>query len=141
MKFHYVASQPNGKILEGDFEGQGPAEVLEFLASKGLRPVSLKTIKGIESAGRGFLASGINIGDKIFLTKYLALMLKVGTDLFKAIDILMSDLDKPAMKSFLGEVRSTLEKGQPFYTTFLKYPKYFSSVFVNLIKAQVGMRW
>ena len=135
MKFHYVASQPNGKILEGDFEGQGPAEVLEFLASKGLRPVSLKTIKGIESAGRGFLASGINIGDKIFLTKYLALMLKVGTDLFKAIDILMSDLDKPAMKSFLGEVRSTLEKGQPFYTTFLKYPKYFSSVFVNLIKA------
>jgi len=28
-----------------------------------------------------------------------------------------------------------LEKGQPFYSTFVKYPKYFSSVFVNLIKA------
>ncbi len=135
MKFHYVASQPNGKIIEGDFDGQGPAEVLEYLASKGLRPVSLKTIKGIESIERGFLGSGINIADKIFLTKYLALMLKVGTDLFKAIDILMSDLDKPAMKSLLAEVRGTLEKGQPFYTTFLKYPKYFSSVFVNLIKA------
>ena len=82
MKFHYVASQSNGKVVEGDFDGQGPAEVLEHLASKGLRPVSLKTIKGIESVERGLLGSGINVGDKIFLTKYLALMLKVGTDLF-----------------------------------------------------------
>lgn len=135
MKFHYVASQSNGKVVEGDFDGQGPAEVLEHLASKGLRPVSLKTIKGIESVERGLLGSGINVGDKIFLTKYLALMLKVGTDLFKAIDILIEDLDKPAMKSLLMEVRLTLEKGKPFYTTFLKYPKYFSTVFVNLIKA------
>jgi len=135
MKFKYVASQSNGKVVEGEFDGQGPAEVLEYLSSKGLRPVSLKTVKGIESVERGFLGSGINISDKIFLTKYLALMLKVGTDLFKAIDILMSDLEKPAMKSLLSEVRGTLEKGQPFYTTFLKYPKYFSSVFVNLIKA------
>jgi type II secretory pathway component PulF len=136
MRFHYIASQPNGKIIEGDFEASGPAEVLEYLASQGLRPVSLKTIKGVEEVGRGlFFGKTITVADKVFLTKYLALMLKVGTDLFKAIDILIADLDKPAVKALLIEIRGALGKGRPFYSTFLKYPKYFSGVFINLIKA------
>jgi len=62
-------------------------------------------------------------------------MLKVGTDILKAIDVLIADFDNPALKSLLVEIKSTLEKGQPFYTVFARYPRYFSPVFVNLIKA------
>lgn len=136
MRFHYIASQPKGKIIEGDFEASGTTEVLEYLANQGLRPISIRVIKGVgEIAGAKFFGKGITTSDKIFLTKYLSLMLKTGTDLFKAIDILINDIDKPVTKALLIEIRSTLEKGQPFYSTFLKYPKYFSQVFVNLIKA------
>lgn len=136
MRFHYIASQPNGKIIEGDFEASRPIEVLEYLANQGLRPISLKVIKGVEEVSRGlFWGQTITVSDKVFLTKYLALMLKVGTDLFKAIDILIADLDKPAVKALLIEIRGALIKGQPFYSIFVKYPKYFSSVFINLIKA------
>ena len=137
MRFHYIASQPTGKVIEGDFEASGPAEVLEYLANQGLRPISIKIVKGVEEVGRGLFIfrKRITVADKVFLTKYLSLMLKVGTDLLKAIDILIVDLDKPAMRALLIEIRGTLEKGRPFYSTFLKYPKYFSPVFVNLIKA------
>ena len=135
MRFHYIASQPTGRIIEGDSEAAGPAEVLEYLASQGLRPVSVKLIKGAEVNRRFIFGKGITVADKVFLTKYLSLMLKVGTDLLKAIDILITDLDKPMMKNLLLEIRGALEKGMPFHSTFLKYPKYFSPVFVNLIKA------
>ncbi len=136
MRFHYIASQSNGKIVENDVDAQGPAEVLEFLANQGLKPVSLKQIKGFEqTVKRSIFGQTITVADKVFLTKYLALMLRVGTDLFKAIDILIADFDKPAVKALLIEIRNSLEKGQPFYTTFAKYPKFFSSVFVNLIKS------
>ncbi len=136
MRFHYIASQPAGKIVEADFEAGGPAEVLEYLANQGLRPISIKVVKGMEEVSRGLIfRKSITIADKVFLTKYLSLMLKVGTDLLKAIDILITDLDKPAMRALLIEIRGTLEKGRPFYSTFLKYPKHFSPVFVNLIKA------
>ncbi|HDH31510.1 MAG TPA: type II secretion system F family protein [Candidatus Wolfebacteria bacterium] len=136
MRFHYIASQPNGKIVEDEIDAQGPAEVLEFLANKGLKPVSLKQIKGFEQTiKRHIFGQTITIDDKVFLTKYLALMLKVGTDLFKAINILIADFDKPSVKALLIEIRNSLEKGQPFYTTFAKYPKFFSPVFVNLIKS------
>ncbi|KKU89245.1 MAG: Type IV pilus assembly protein PilC [Candidatus Wolfebacteria bacterium GW2011_GWA2_47_9b] len=136
MKFIYTAIKPDGKIATGEMEASGAAQVLEFLASQGLRPVALK--KEEEGQGIGskkFMQSGITIADKVFLTKYLALMLRIGTDLFKAIDILIADFDKPAVRALLYEIRENLEKGQPFHAAFEKYPKYFSSVFVNLVKA------
>lgn len=136
MRFHYIASEPSGRVVEADVEAQGPAEVLEWMATQGLRPVSLKALGEVEAKGwRGVFGQTINIEDKVFLTKYLGLMLKVGTDLFRAIDILIADFDKPIIKAFLIEVRDTLGKGQPFYSTFAKYPKYFSSVFINLVRS------
>jgi type IV pilus assembly protein PilC len=137
MRFHYIASQPNGKIIEGDFEGNGSAEILKYLAGQGLKPISIKVVKGVEELGKKsfIFKKGITIDDKVFLIKYLSLMLKVGTDLLKAIDVLIADLENQTLKALLIEIRGNLEKGKPFYSTFLKYPKYFSSVFVNLIKA------
>jgi len=136
MQFHYTAFQPDGKVIEANVDASDQAEVLAFLAKRGLRPISVKAIAPIGESGRGrFFGQKITVTDKIFLTKYLGLMLKVGTDLFKAIDILIADFDKPSIKAFMLEIRSSLERGQPFHSTFAKYPQYFSPVFVNLLKA------
>lgn len=124
----------SGKLSEADMDADNLAGVLHFLASKTLRPVSVQPVQG--AAGGFHLFSGhINLTDKIFLTKYLSLMLKVGTDLLSAINILIADFEKPVMKSLLLEVRDNLTKGQPFYHVFSKYPKAFSAVFVNMVKA------
>ncbi len=135
MKFHYIASQPNGKVVEGDLNASNTEEVLQELAGKGLRPISIKMMKRLDIGGVQFFGQAVTVSDKVFLTRYLSLMLKAGTDLFRAIDILINDFDKPVLKALLLEIRTNLEKGNPFYTTFAKYPKYFSNVFVNLIKA------
>ncbi|NCN53082.1 type II secretion system F family protein [Candidatus Wolfebacteria bacterium] len=135
MKFHYTASQVDGKIVEGDMEVTSYEDVLKSLSLKGLKPVSIKVLKTVNIQKNSFFGQPISISDKVFLTRYLSLMLKAGTDLFKAISILISDLDKPVLKGLLIEIRSNLEKGNPFYTVFAKYPRYFPDVFVNLIKA------
>lgn len=136
MKFHYVATNQAGRVVEGNAEAETSAEVLSFLAAKDLKPISIARAKekGLGKR-RIYLGKAIDETDKIFLTKHLALMLSLGTDLFRALDILIADTNKPALKTFLGEVRETLEKGQPFYVTFERYPKYFSPVFTNLVKA------
>ncbi len=135
MKFHYIASDPTGRINEDNYEAESSYEVLNFLAKKGLRPISIKVVRSVDVNLKKFFGQTVTIEDKIFLTKYLSLMLKAGTDLFKAITILIQDFEKPVLKALLIEIRNTLEKGQPFYLTFSKYPKYFSNVFVSLIKA------
>lgn len=135
MKFKYVASQSDGRIIEGNVDAKGKAEVLSFLTVHNLRPVSIK------SAEEGFIKRAnlfggrITLTDQIFLSKNLALMLKIGVGLLQAINILINDFEKKAMKALLLEVRSGIEKGQPFYLTFARYPKIFSQAYVSLIKA------
>jgi type II secretory pathway component PulF len=135
MKFHYIASQSNGRVVEADINAADSAEVLQFLSSRGLHPISVKALKSFDTRGIQIFGQSISVSDKIFLTRYLSLMLKAGTDLFRAIDILINDFDKPMLKALLIEIKTNLEKGNQFYITFLKYPKYFSQVFVNLIRA------
>jgi len=137
MIFYFVAAQLNGKVIEGEVEASGTADVLTYLSKQGLRPISLKAsrVTTLSKKRKFFGGETITLEDKIFLTKYLGIMLKVGTDILKAVDVLIADFESPGLRSLLVEIRSTLEKGQPFYTVFARYPQYFSSVFVNLVKA------
>jgi type II secretory pathway component PulF len=123
-----------GKLSEADMDADDLAGVLRFLSTKGWRPISIQSLKDSQKGLRLF-SGRITLTDKIFLTKYLSLMLKVGTDLLSAINILIADFDKPIMKDLLLEIRDNLTKGQPFNYIFAKYPKAFSAVFVNMIKA------
>ncbi len=135
MRFHYKAINSKGKLVEADLEAIDMAAALASIGSSGMKPISLKPVKKLSFNFGNVFGQKITLEDKVFITKYLSLMLRVGTDLFRAINILIEDFDKPIIKSLLIEIRSNLEKGQPFYTTFAKYPKSFSPVFVNLIRA------
>jgi type IV pilus assembly protein PilC len=134
MLYHYVAADKSGRVLEGDLDAASVQEALQHLAGEGLQPISVKPVQ-VARLGARRLLGGIKLRDKIFLTKYLSLMLRVGTDLLSAINILIVDFDNPAMKNFLLEVRDNLVAGRPFYEAFARYPKVFSPVFVNLVRA------
>jgi type II secretory pathway component PulF len=137
MLFHYTAVESSGKVVEADFEADTLQDVLRNLSGKDLRPISVKPIKQGSNLNffDKFFAAGINTSDQVFLTKYLALMLRVGTDLLSAINILIADFDKPAVRDFLLEVRDNLSKGKPFYEAFAAHPRVFSPTFISLVKA------
>lgn len=134
MLYHYIATDKQGRLQEADYDADTLEAVLRYLGTKELRPISVKPLREKRTGFFG-LAGNINLADKVFLTKYLSLMLRVGTDLLQAINILIADFDKPAMKNFLLEVRENISRGRPFYESFAKYPKIFSQVFVSLVKA------
>lgn len=134
MLYHYLASNLQGKITEGEVDADSVNGVLQYLVGRELRPITVKAIKREMLSARR-ISRGIKIRDKIFLCKYLSLMLRVGTDLLSAINILIVDFESPAMKNFLLEVRDVIVKGRPFHEAFSRYPKVFSPVFVNLVKS------
>ncbi len=134
MQFRYIASQPDGRVVESQMEAKDVSEVLQFLVTRNLKPISVKPAED-RSVTKIGLRGKINLTDQVFISKYLALMLKIGTGLLQAINILIDDFDKQAVKTFLMEVRANLERGQPFYSTFARYPKVFSQVYVNLVRA------
>lgn len=137
MKFQYTALDKNGRIIKGEIEALDQNEVLNIINFKGLKLITLETKSSFQKINfkNIFISRRITLEEQIFLSKYLALMLKMGTALLQAINILIDDFDKPNVKKFLIEIRENLEKGNPFYVTFLKYQKSFSQVYINMIKA------
>lgn len=134
MKFHYTATNEQGQVIEDQMEANDLSGVLNYLTSQGLKPIKVKPVKK-RAKNITLFGGNINITDQVFIFRYLALMLNIGTNLLQAINILIEDFDKPSVRSFLVEVKSNLEKGAPFYTAFENHPRVFSSVHINLIKA------
>ncbi len=134
MLYHYIASDKTGKVVEADIEANDLTSALQYLSGRELRPVSVKPVQE-RATSRRKIFGRINVTDKVFLTKYLALMLRVGTDLLSAINILIVDFDKPAVRNFLLEVRDNLTRGQPFYKAFENHVEVFGRTFVSLVKA------
>jgi len=136
MLFHYLAQDFKGRIKEANINQPNLKAALEYLTSQNLRPISVKPVT-FESKKKGIkiFKETLTLTDKVFLTKYLSLMLRVGTDLFSAIDILIEDFESGPARRFLLEIRTSLEQGKPFWYSFNQHPEYFSPVVANLIKA------
>jgi len=134
MKFKYKAADLSGKFIEGEASGESISDALKVLAAQGLKPISVTPLGKNRRTARIF-GGGVSIKEQIFLTRYLALMLRVGMNLLSAISVLIDNFENPTLKNFLKEVRISIEKGNPLYMVFARYPQYFSAVFTNLVKA------
>lgn len=134
MRYRYRATDKNGQIVEDEMEAQNLSAVLNYLTSRGLKPIKVKPAKK-KSKDITLFGGKIDLTDQIFIFRYLHLMLGIGTNLLQAINILIEDFEKPSVREFLIEVRTNLEQGSPFYTAFENHPKVFSDVHINLIKA------
>ncbi|MGB9681083.1 MAG: type II secretion system F family protein [Minisyncoccia bacterium] len=140
MLFHYLAQDQKGKIREGHISQPNLKAVLEYLNAQNLKPLAVKPISFEEKEKKkgvlGLLQKEkISLVEKVFLIKYLGLMLRIGTDLFSAIDILIEFFESGPVRRFLLEVRTYLEQGKPFSLAFEKHPEIFSPIITNLIKA------
>lgn len=135
MKYSYIATKEDGSMVEGVVEAQELNDVLQYLSGQKLKPINVKKIGNKKSSDFSFFKKKISISDLVFLSKYLALMLRIGTGLMQALDVLIEDFKKPAMREFLLEARQNLERGLPFATVFAKYPHVFTPVYINLVRA------
>ncbi len=137
MLYKYSAYNSKGAVVQGEMQGKNITSVLIALQRDGLKPILIKPKYSLANILKIKLGSKkeITIEDQMFLTKYLYLMLKVGTNLIKAIDILKEDFPKQSVRDFLEEIKINLKKGQPFWEAFAKYPKYFSPTFIAMVKA------
>lgn len=137
MLYHYTAFDEAGKVRTGELEAPGTAALLQALVRQKLRPVSIREAAkaSLVKRRRRTWFGQISLVDQMFLTKYLSLMLSVGSDLLRAVDALIHDTDRPILKTFLQDIRANLEAGRPFWMTFESWKEHFSPVFVSLIRS------
>jgi type IV pilus assembly protein PilC len=77
---------------------------------------------------------GIKPVDIMLFTKHLSVTLQSGLTLVDALEILV-DQSKGKMQQVVEKLLDTVKSGEPFYEALKQQPKYFSAIYVNMVKS------
>ncbi len=132
--FEYLAVDEASNLKKGEMEAVDRQTVIDFLRSENLLVVKVaqkqKNLRNI-----ALFSKKISYLEKISLTGNLATMIKAGVNLPPALDVLAADTRNSYFRLILGDLKFSIENGKPLSEGLSHYPKDFSPVFINMIKA------
>ncbi len=67
--------------------------------------------------------------------RQLIMLLEAGTPLLKSLRVLSERGKRPERKALVADIMQYVEAGNPLWQSFDRHPRYFDTVFVNLVKA------
>ncbi|MBD3231308.1 type II secretion system protein GspF [Candidatus Dependentiae bacterium] len=134
--YWYDSFNRKGKRISGTIDASSMQSAREILKGQGLMPIKIKEA-GIESkkfSFWGLFERQLDTKTKIIFTKQLSVLLKSGVPLLQAFELLIEQFDK-GFKRILINIKDGLKAGDSLANQLNKYPKIFSNVYVQLVKA------
>ncbi len=126
--FEWEGKDRKGKVFTGEMRAETQADVSAALRKQGISITHTKRRR----AARG---RKITEKDIAFFTRQLSTMLKAGIPLLQAIDIIGRGHANPNFTKLLNDIRFDIESGSSMAQAFRRQPRYFDSLYCNLIDA------
>jgi type IV pilus assembly protein PilC len=128
--FQWEGMDKKGKKIKGQMLAGGEALVTAQLRRQGITVTKVRKQNALFAG-----AQRITEKDIALFTRQLATMMKAGVPLLQAFDIVAKGNANRSVQNLLAEVKADIEKGSSMYQAFSKQPKYFDSLFCNLVNA------
>ena len=135
----------DGKYVEGNIEAINSDEASHKLKEQKIIITNLiRAAKGKKKEEKGekkkssfslFGKKKAKVEDVLIFSKQFATMVKAGLPILQVLTMLRDQLESPAMKEVVEDIRKSLEGGVTLSKCFEKYPELFDNIYVNLIKA------
>ncbi len=134
MKLYYRAVSQEGKTVRGMVDAKDQKEAAFYLRKHNLIPV--KIMESDESSVSRYLPflSRMTFGDLIFFTRQLSSMLSSGLTLMQALQVLKNQTQKHSMNELISGVIADVESGSTLSIALEKHPKFFSPIYIALIR-------
>lgn len=134
--YRYESFNHSGKKVSGTIDASSKEAAKKTLQGQGLMPFDIEEEGG---AGAKFDIMSLFEGKienktKIIFTKQLSVLLKSGVPLLKALELLVEQFEKK-FKRILINIKDGVKSGESLASQLKKYPKVFSNVYVQLVRA------
>jgi type IV pilus assembly protein PilC len=126
--FEWEGKDRKGKQVRGEIRAAGENIVQASLRRQGVLPTKIK--KRSTRSGKAIKPKDIAI-----FTRQFATMMKAGVPLLQTFDIVGRGNPNPSVTKLLSDIRAEVETGTALSSAFRKYPKYFNTLYCNLIEA------
>jgi type IV pilus assembly protein PilC len=126
--WNWEGKDKSGRPSRGVTKGPNQAAVTQSLRRQGISVTKLKKA----STARG---SKITDKDVAMFTRQLATMMKAGVPLLQSFEIVARGHSNPAVSRLLMDIKAEIETGASLSAGFRKHPKYFDTLYCNLVAA------
>lgn len=143
--FVYSAIDPTtSKTIDGKIEAQNLREAKELLRNQGQIPTRIEQdeqgvtveeiLQKVPVLGALF-SPQVGLKDIALLTQQMYTLLNAGIPLIEGLFLLEQQSESKALKNVLKKVRADVIAGDSFSAALAKFPKQFSRLYVNMIRA------
>lgn len=136
--YRYESKSPAGKVTAGVLAAPNLAAAATLLRQRGELILSL-TPGEDRSKKSSLLNVSISFGpssrDVLNFTTQLAVMIRAGISIRSAIEGICEQTENPKFKAMLTQIKKDVESGKNFSDALTRYPKVFSPLYINMVKA------
>lgn len=136
--YQYESYSRRGNKVTGTVDAASLQMAKEILQGQDLLPISIKEVQAIEGqtgfSFKSLFEKKIDSRSTILFTKQLAVLLKSSVPLLQAIELLTEQFEG-GFRRILIRVKDGLKSGQSLAKELARYPKIFTNVYVQLVRA------
>ena len=136
--YRFESKSAAGVVNVGTLAASSLSAASELLRGRGEFILAL-ALADEKSTKRGLSSVSFSLGpgrkDIHNFTSQLAVMVRAGISLRAAIEGIAEQVENPKFKTMLVQVRKDVEAGRQFSDAIARYPKQFSTLYVNMVRA------
>lgn len=145
-EYRYKAVSKNGPIEEGGIQAANRESVLIQLRAKGLTPLKISEKDEqndtqapskvfVRHRSRRVSKAPVGRSDVIALTSELAVLMRAGLPIDRALKILLEMSAKQRYTELLQYLLDTVKGGKPLSTALQQHERLFGSFYINMVRA------
>jgi len=137
MLFTYKATTKSGKLVTGKIQATDRAALIATLSREELKPILIESGNSkIKLQKKLFGPSKkVKLVDLVIFTRQLSTMVSAGVPLVRSLAALQGDSENQYFREVLNGISKDVESGVSLGEAFNKYPRVFSDVYVNMVRA------
>ncbi len=133
MEFRYTAIQKNGEREKGIIEANTQKEVVDFLRTKSLTPLSVTEVRKFSTSVN--FVQRVKASDVVLFTRQLSSMIVTGLTLLESLNILKKQTTNASLKAIIDDLIASVSEGTSFSQALSRHPDVFTEVYIALVQA------
>ncbi|MBI2901168.1 MAG: type II secretion system F family protein [Planctomycetes bacterium] len=136
--FTYQGKASDGKKMDGVLQAPDRAAAQAELRKRNIAVTTLAEKKKAAAKGKGGLfgmGPRAKPAEVSVFTRQLSTMISAGIPLLEALEILHEQSTEPGFRIALDRIIDKVRSGSDFSTALSDYPRVFSKIYVNMVKA------
>lgn len=135
MEFAFQARDNKGALRTGTVEASSEGSAFDILQQHGLVVTKLNPYSKVSMLEQITLFDRVSAKDIVLFSRQLSTLINARVPIVQSLKILQAQVSSKKLQNIIADVTVKVENGDSLSLALTAYPKVFSGLYINLVKA------